>query len=450
MKPRLVGLATACALAVDSFANPVARPLYGQELAFPPALPGGQIVVTDTSGAFLRPTETLREGVSIAKTPPTVDFLYYGGQDYPGNPWSVWGDGCVANGKYYSGIGDHLAPRGHAFVFEYDPDSKKLRTLVDVTDLLDLPEGHYAPGKVHSRIDMGRDGYLYFGTHRGATNVTTDEYHYQGDWIIRHHPGTGHTEVVAEAPVPKHCIPTSVLDPERMIFYGGTAAGNQTDPVVFFAYDLNGRSMLHTATDGPYRYLIFAKSTGRVYYVNEDEGPLMRYDPAAGEPPERIEGRIGIRAASQETPGGFVYTVASRGDGTLYRFDTRTEEIEVLGPAAVASQTYITTLDADPTGRYLYYIPGAHGGSERDGSPVVQFDVKTRAKKVIAFLHPFYQERYGYTPLGTFSSAVSEDGSKLFVTWNGNRGGEDERGRRLMDTCALTVIHIPESERVPR
>jgi hypothetical protein len=49
-----------------------------------------------------------------------------------------------------------------------------------------------------------------------------------------------------------------------------------------------------------------------------------------------------------------------------------------LGSGAVAKQEYITSIDADPTGRYLYYIPGAHGGSAGDGGAVVQFDVKTK------------------------------------------------------------------------
>jgi hypothetical protein len=305
------------------------------------------------------------------------------------------------------------------------------------------------PGKIHSRIDMDSDGWLYFATHRGGTRVTTDRYHYKGDWIVRHHPQKGKTEIVAHAPVSKHCIPTSVLDPKRLIFYGGTAAGNRKDPVMFFAYDIRKRTVLHTAENGPYRYLIFAKSTGRVYYVNEDEGPLMRYDPADGKPPTRIPGKIGLRSATQETRDGYVYTVSTRRDGSLWRFNTRTEKIDRIGNAAVGKQTYVTSLDVDPTGRYLYYIPGAHGGSEGDGTAIVQFDVKTGRKKVLAFLYPFYKEKYGYTPLGTFASAVSEDGSKLYVTWNGNRGGPDQRGRVSFDTCAMTVIHIPEVERTP-
>jgi hypothetical protein len=88
-------------------------------------------------------------------------------------------------------------------------------------------------------------------------------------------------------------------------------------------------------------------------------------------------------------------------------------------------------------------MPGAHGGSEADGSPVIQFDTKTRTKKVIAFLHPFYQSKYGVTPKDTYSAAVDPKGDKLYITWNASRGS------RAWDCCALAVIHIPESERKP-
>ena len=80
---------------------------------------------------------------------------------------------------------------------------------------------HYSPGKIHSRLDLGSDGCLYFSTHRGSTKATTDRYHYQGDWILRCDPQTARTEIVTQGPVPKHCIPCSVLDPKRLFFYGG-------------------------------------------------------------------------------------------------------------------------------------------------------------------------------------------------------------------------------------
>jgi hypothetical protein len=421
----------------------------GGTLSFPPKLPDGKEVITVTSAEFLKAPATIGKDVAIAKTAPTVDFLYYPCQTYPGKIWSNWGDGLAANGKYYSSLGDHDAPRGNAFVYEYDPAKKALRLLVDLARLLgDLL---YLPGKIHGRLDMGKDGWLYFSTHRGSEKVTTDKYNYQGDWILRCDPKTGKAEVVVHAPVPKHCIPNSVLDPERMIFYGGTAFGadSKDQGVQFFAYDVLNHKLLYSGPNGPARYTIFAKSTGKIYYVPGKEdmvGSLVRFDPDKGGPPVAIAAKLGLRSATQETPQGFVYTVSKGGKTGLteiYAFNTKTETAEKLGPAAVGSASYITSIDADPTGRYLYYIPGAHGGSDKDGSAVVQFDTKTRQKKVIAFLNSYFKDQCGATLVGTFSSAIDPQGDKLYITWN------VRRGTKTWDCCALTVIHIPESERQP-
>lgn len=420
-------------------------------LPFPPTLPEGKEVFTAKTDDFLKSTAPLNKDVVIAKSTPTVDFIYYPGQTYKAKIWSNWGDGVAVNGKYYSSIGDHDAPKGNAFVFEYDPAKKALRLLTDLANVLKSVVGMYRPGKIHGRIDMGKDGWLYFTTHRGSTTTTADKYGYEGDWIFRCDPKTGKVEIVTQCPVPKHCIPNSVLDPERMIFYGGTAPGTDAKDqgVHFFAYDLQNRKLLYSGPDGPPRYMILVKSTGKLYYVPKNEngvGPLMCFDPAKGGAPYETKATIGLRSATQETPQGFVYTVSkgNKGEDTqIFAFNTKTEEVEVLGPAAVGANQYITSIDADPSGRYLYYIPGAHGGSDKDGSPVVQFDVKTRQRKVIAFLHPYFKDKIGAVPVGTYSSAIDPAGDKLYITWNVNRGG------RSWDCCALTVIHIPESERKP-
>ncbi len=435
------------------------RVLLGQERPeerFPPALPEGRTSLSETSDKFLTPGPNLRPGVALARTPPRVDFAYYPGQDYPGQPWSNWGDSLAVGGKYYSAIGDHLAigakgdgrhGTGTARVFAYDPADRSFTQLADVSACLQMPAGHYTPGKIHSRLDLGSDGWLYYATHRGSTRVTTDQYHYQGDWILRTHPHSGETEVVARGPVPKHCIPNSVLDPERLIFYGGTAAGTGKEEggVQFFAYDVRQGKVLYAGPDGPARYMILAKSTGRVYYVpGNRDGRLMRFDPATGGPPVELAATLGVRAATQETPDGIVYSVSSgqgADDATLWAFHVATEQVERLGGTAVGTNAYIASIDADPTGRYLYYVPGAHGGSDRDGSPVVQYDVRTRRAKVLAFLHPYFQDNYGFALKGTYGTAVDPAGDKLYITWNVSRGS------RAWDCCGLTVIHIPPSER---
>src|SRR4029434_4739322 len=87
---------------------------------------------------------------------------------------------------------------------------------------------------------------------------------------------------------------------------------------------------LYSGPDGPARAMVFAKSTGRVYYTagKGEDGPLMRHDPERGGAPEKIAGSIGIRAATEETPGGYVYTVSS-GQGSakamLSRFNTKSD-----------------------------------------------------------------------------------------------------------------------------
>src|SRR5687768_2188400 len=74
-------------------AKPAAkRPLSEADVPYPPELPGGKQMVSDTSPEFLKVTADLKEGVTVAKAVPTVDFMYYPNQNYPGKPWSNWGD----------------------------------------------------------------------------------------------------------------------------------------------------------------------------------------------------------------------------------------------------------------------------------------------------------------------------------------------------------------------
>ncbi|MEZ6058262.1 MAG: hypothetical protein R3C01_16305 [Planctomycetaceae bacterium] len=428
-------------LAIEALA--FAEPVY------PPTLPDGQTKVTIPAASLLQAPEGLKPGTRIAVAAPEVTFQYYPGQSYPGNPWSVWGDGLAVEGAYYSSIGDHLAPRGNAYVYRYDDRDGSLTRVVNVQDIIQMPEGHYTPGKIHSRLDLGKDGWLYFSTHRGSTRATTDSNHYLGDWILRHHIKSGRSEVVVHAPLDKQCLPTSVLDPERLIFYSGTADGDYREKrVQFLAYDIQAGKVLYHDGKGPYRAAIFAPSTGRVFF-QQDGGnnaalPLVRFDPTQPGPPQPVQAEVGLRACTTETKSGKVYTV----DGDrLWEFDTRTETSKELGEVTVGKESYIASIDIDPkTERYLYYVAGAHGGSYRDGSPLVQYDLKTRERKVICFLHPSVFAATGYTCMGTYGMAVSPDGGTVYITWNGNQGGE-VKGKLSFNTAGLTVIKIPESER---
>ena len=424
-------------------------------LTWPPSLPDNSTIHTGSSDLLLQPTETLKEGVEIAKAAPKVEFLYYGCQAYDpeGGLWSSWGDGLVVGDTYYSSIGDHCKVEGNAFLYAYNSKTKGLKESMDLKSVLKQPPGQYVPGKIHSRIDMGKDGWLYYSTHRGSTRIAfMPEANFKGDWILRHHPGSGRTEVVAHAPLELQSLPCGQLDPDRLIFYAGTADGLKKKDPQFLAYDIQGRKVLFSSDQGPARSMVLARSTGKLYFHTSNSGAaqLLRFDPGnPGLTP--INATVGLRAASEETRKGIVYTVDR---DQLWAFDSKTETAKELGKTAVGTNDYITSLDLDPkTQRYLYYIPGAHGGAHRDGSPLVQYDLKTNTRKVICFLHPYLHKATGYIPMGAYMSAVSADGDKVYITWNGNRGVTQEdldAGKNFkFNTCALTVIHIPEPERRP-
>ena len=425
-------------------------------LTWPPELPNQASIHTSSSDLLLKPTETLREGVQIAKGAPTVDLLYYGCQTYEpdGGLWSCWGDGLVIGDTYYSAIGDHCKVEGNSFLYAYDSKTKKLKELMNLKSVLKQPPGQYVPGKIHSRIDMGKDGWLYYSTHRGSTRIAfIPEAKFKGEWILRHHPKSGKTEIVQHAPLELQSLPCSLLDPDRLIFYAGTADGLKEKEPQFLAYDLQKRKVLFSSEQGPSRAMIFARSTGKLYFHTSKKGPaqLLKFDPDKPNQLTSIDATVGLRASTQENKDGIVYTVDR---DQLWAFNTKTETAKELGKTAVASNDYITSLDLCPkTGRYLYYIPGAHGGAHRDGSPLVQYDLKTHTRKVICFLHPHLHQQTGYIPMGAYMSALSPEGDKVYITWNGNLGVTKEEldaGKRFkFNTCALTVVHIPESERQP-
>jgi hypothetical protein len=410
-------------------------------LPYPPSLPDGKALATDTSEEFLKPGGTLKPDVEIAKTPPRIDFMFMPDQNYPGNPWSFRAMGCVAGNKYYTAVCDHLAPLGNVNLYEYDGLSRTFRRLMSTTACLREAgilndQSKYSPGEIQSRIDLGSDGWLYYATDRGSPTVSDDAHGYKGEHILRTDPQSGQTRIVYSYPVDRHTIPASILDPDRMILYGGTSPGkdatNQNH--MFFALDVRSGKLLKTAEGGFDRYVIFAKSTGCLYWDGH------KYDPDTGLITTSVAPHV--RSASVETPRGIVYGTSHTGS-TLWAFDVRKETLAVLGEGAVASQTYIASVQADPTGRYLYYVPGAHGGASRDNSPVVQYDLKTGRRKVLAFLHDYYWNTYQYAPDGTFCVVLDPRGDKLYIGWDGWRKGQP----RGWESAAMMVIHIPPSER---
>ena len=128
----------------------------------------------------------------------------------------------------------------------------------------------------------------------------------------------------------------------------------------------------------------------------------------------------------------------------LFRFDRK-------GASKVADLIGwgVAKITPDPTGRYLYYVPPQHGGGEKLGTPIIQYEIKTGKTKVLAFLSEVFREKFGRDLGGTLCHDIDASGSQLFIGWQYVQPyPPPERGApAAWPITALTVVHIPESER---
>jgi len=101
-----------------------------------------------------------------------------------------------------------------------------------------------------------------------------------------------------------------------------------------------------------------------------------------------------------------------------------------------------------PDERYIYYTGGIHAVVYEPGPPLVQYDLQTNKKKVIAFLYTFYQDKYQYKPYYSYSINTDAEGKNLFLVWNGRFINMSDNTKPLGHP-AFMHVEIPASERPP-
>ena len=103
-----------------------------------------------------------------------------------------------------------------------------------------------------------------------------------------------------------------------------------------------------------------------------------------------------------------------------------------------------------PDERFLYYLPGAHGQAFRYGTPIVQYEIATGTRKVLAFLAPALEHQLDYVPGGTYGIKLSRDGSTLFVNFNGHAADSIRPSYMRpigFGLCSFAEIQISKAER---
>lgn len=391
----------------------------------------------------------------VATKAPTVALAYHrnlGPDAAKRRLWSSWGDiGIARDGKVYSAIGDHgdyLKGDARCFLYVWDPVQQTLEQIVDMNNVVTPRPDQPAWSKVHAKIDEGPDGKIYFcctlndGERAGKLAWSKQ---LPGGQLYQYDPQTKKTVVFANLP-PKRCTATSLLDQDRGIWWCTLEGGDHA----LWGLDLKTRKPIF---QGPAESVKFNRNfavarNGAVYF--NGAGSLWKYDPveAKVQPTKAVLGESqGMRSSTAESKAGHIYGTTRPGE--LFQYTPATDELKMLGPAWLKTD-YITVCTLSPDERFVYYLPGAHGKATRSGTPVVQYEIATARRKVVAFLTKAIEQETGYIPAGTYGMKISADGSTLYVNFNGHAADPirpEHMKPKGFGLCAFAAIQIPESER---
>jgi hypothetical protein len=460
-------VAANAAITVD--ASPDAVEQSNAQLAWPPQLAGAeQGTLTLQSKRLLKIPAAVavlcgEEGIApfeVARSAPTVELAFHdslGTAPVNRRLWSSWGDICLASdGSVYVGIGDHghdAEGDGRCFIYRWNPQEKTLLQIVDMNAVVPPQAGQPAWTKVHAKIDEGSDGKIYFCcTLNNGTAAGEEKYHWTeqlpGAQIYQYDPATGKTVAYANLP-PRRCTATSLYDAQRNIWWCNLEAGQGN---ALYGVDLKTKQVVYRGEDGQVAFnRNFALAVDGSIYFNGENGAVMKLEPKTKKVTSTglsLPDSPGLRASTRESASGDIFGCSYR-TNQLFRLNPARGELEMLGPSWGKGE-YTTVMELSPDERYVYYLPGSHGQAFRYGTPVVQYNIATKTRKVLAFLAPTLAEEADYVPGGTYGMKLSADGSTLYVNFNGHASDAIRPSSMKPIGFGLTsfmAIHIPESER---
>ena len=444
-------------------------PSIAEETHWPPALPGAkkngtatisakQLLAVPASVADRRGEEGVVE-FEVAATPPKIDFAYHanlGENAVSRRLWSSWGDICVASdGSVYSAIGDHgnaVGGDARCFIYRWDPQQKRLAQIVDMNQVVKPKSGQPAWSKVHARIDEGPDGAIYFCcTLNDGNRAVRPDYHWNeklpGGQLYRYDPKTNETTVFANLP-PRRCTATSILDRQRGIWWCNLEGGDNA----LWALDMKSKREHFKAPDGSMVFnrnfalagdgSVFFNGAGGIWKYNAADGKLAATEVVfSGDTP-------GMRASTRQARNGAIYGITQK-TAQLFRFLPDQKKLDLLGPTWLTGE-YTTVAVLSPDERFVYYLPGAHGKGRLYGTPVIQYEIASGRRKVLAFLAETFEDKLNYVPGGTYGVKLSSDGSTLYANLNGHAADPirpDHMKPIGFGLCSFVAIHIPDSER---
>jgi len=367
-----------------------------------------------------------------------IEAVVYPRPDYKGKPWTSWGQGfALADGRFFSTIGDHLGEEGNSYVYEFDPTAGALTMIADVNSLAGPQSWGF--GKVHGQTVEGPCGELYFSTYWGDPPSGEILSSYAGDLLFRIDPAARTIQPI-EALVAGHGVPSLSGSAELGLLYGEAVdpAGGQPKDGPFFVYDMIQQETVF-ATDVADAHQGFRNiavdAEGRAYFSGNDF-ELLVYDPATGAVapyPTTIPGKW-LRASTMPAQDGTIYATTREPD-MLFSFHPD-GTVRDFGPLP----DYTASLALDPDGSRLFYIPSAHGRAWAVGTPLISVDVATGDQTTLVELNDLGEERLGLSLGGTYGIVASAEGDRLYIVLNSGVPGNERDA--AFGEVVLVVVNL--------
>ena len=304
------------------------------------------------------------------------------------------------------------------------------------------------------------DEDLFIATH--STEYSYNNYvkmiekGHKGSWLIRYNINKHQIEQIT-IPLIGNSLPEMDLDPDRgkLIATGFSGSFLCWDTyhkkITFAGYPPNGwiwwrRASLLDGNTGKFWSTDDSNEEHNFISFDPELNMFERYDLSV--PPSPFTGmNERLRSYTKSRAMDGAYYCISRTNGVMFRFKPEIPSVETVGVNWDKGR-YTSTMAMDHTGRYIYFMPGGLKGQNADEyGPIVQYDVETGTKKVLAWLVDYYYEKYGYWIGGTYGMEISNDGSFLVIVMNGAFWFRDAQGKYPYGNPSLFVVHIPEEER---
>lgn len=353
----------------------------------------------------------------------TVSAAEYPVPDDLGEPWSQWGQGVVLpDGRFVSGVGDHRGADGRSWFYEYDPATSALVQTTEVSEALGHRAGDWGYGKLHAPMVLDVCDRVVTATYWGSRRGLELGGSYSGDHLIRYDPASREVTSLG-VPVTGYGLPSLSISPDRSTLYvEAVDPTSDPDAGVFLVVDALTGDVLHTDTSVD--HIGFRD----VLVTPEGDGLFASGNGLAGSSPTGAPisedgvfgGESWFRSATPPADDGSV-AISTRDPDALWIRDA-TGEFRDLGEL----DDYVAALALTSDGATAYFVPGAHGGGAKIGTPLVAADTRTGEQEVVVLLNDVIEPALGIRVGGSYNVAVDDANHRVYVGLNG--GAADEEG----------------------